>query len=504
MKLITVHPDLLAALATEAPKPAESDDGNGQHGGNGKYNGKAFDLARWIRNQNLNVKEPEPWRGGTRWVFPVCPFNSDHANGSAAIVQRSGGQIGFKCHHNSCTGNDWHKLRERFEPDAYRHNSNSQTADLAEFGIEQDAEALWNAAPLNGDGERCALPAETLAETGLVLTTMNTVERQPVAWLWFGRLVMGAINLFFGDPDAGKSTTAIYVIAQVSTGGEWPDGSGPAPQGTSFVLTLEDGIATTLGPRLDAAGADSSKVIALSMLRFLDEQGKISERAFTLDMVAHVRDALAKHPDTKLIVIDPPSSCLPEYVNENSNAGVRSILAPWAKLAEEKNVAVLFITHRPKGGTAKAVHGALGSLAWLAAARAAWMFAKDKDDPLRKLFLRAKCNLAPPVPNLAYRIVGPVAHTEWDGQVETTADDVTRADADPGRPGPDPKKLEAATEWLAAELADLGEHKVADLKAAAKDAGLVWRTLQRASAKLGVKVQRGTYGGGYVWRLPKP
>jgi hypothetical protein len=108
--------DLLVELAAEAPKPAEP--------ATGQHNGKAFDLAGWIRNHKLPVKEPEPWQGGTRWVFPVCPFNADHANGSAVIVQGSGGKIGFRCHHNGCRGNDWHKLREMFEPDAYRHRGN--------------------------------------------------------------------------------------------------------------------------------------------------------------------------------------------------------------------------------------------------------------------------------------------------------------------------------------------------------------------------------------------
>jgi hypothetical protein len=59
---------------------------------------------------------PKPWEGGRRWVLTPCPFDPAHNNGSAVIIQQASGALGFKCHHTSCQGRDWHALRQRFEP----------------------------------------------------------------------------------------------------------------------------------------------------------------------------------------------------------------------------------------------------------------------------------------------------------------------------------------------------------------------------------------------------
>ena len=52
-------------------------------------------------------------------MFKVCPFNSQHTNGSAVLIEEPSGAVGFRCHHNSCAGNDWRTLREMYEPGCY-------------------------------------------------------------------------------------------------------------------------------------------------------------------------------------------------------------------------------------------------------------------------------------------------------------------------------------------------------------------------------------------------
>ena len=75
-----------------------------------------FALDRWITECGLDVEGPEPWQGGRRWVFPVCPWNQDHQNRSAYIVQQENGGISAGCHHKGCNGRDWKKLRQLYEP----------------------------------------------------------------------------------------------------------------------------------------------------------------------------------------------------------------------------------------------------------------------------------------------------------------------------------------------------------------------------------------------------
>lgn len=65
---------------------------------------------------HCNPGQAIPYDGGLKWVLNICPFNSDHTNRSAVIVLKSDGKLGFRCQHDSCTGNNWKTLRNLFEP----------------------------------------------------------------------------------------------------------------------------------------------------------------------------------------------------------------------------------------------------------------------------------------------------------------------------------------------------------------------------------------------------
>ena len=75
-----------------------------------------FDLARWIADHHLDVKEPRPYQDGQRWVFNRCPWNEAHQDNAAYIVQLGHGGIAAGCHHNGCAGKDWFALRDAVEP----------------------------------------------------------------------------------------------------------------------------------------------------------------------------------------------------------------------------------------------------------------------------------------------------------------------------------------------------------------------------------------------------
>jgi hypothetical protein len=81
---------------------------------------------------------------------------------------------------------------------------------------------------------------------------------------------------------------------------------------------------------------------------------------------------------------------------------------------------------------------------------------------------------------------------------------VENGDNEDSKPGPEPEAMNQAADWLGDELADMLEHPVKVLKDDAQAAGLNWRSVQRASTKLGVRVHRSGFGGGCVWRLPTP
>jgi len=76
-----------------------------------------FDLDAWITEHQLPVVTQGPWSDrGHKWVLNPCPWNAEHDNAAAFIVQFGNGAIGAGCHHNGCVGKDWHALRDQVEP----------------------------------------------------------------------------------------------------------------------------------------------------------------------------------------------------------------------------------------------------------------------------------------------------------------------------------------------------------------------------------------------------
>jgi hypothetical protein len=200
-------------------------------------------------------------------------------------------------------------------------------------------------------------------------------------------------------------------------------------------------------------------------------------------------------------VIDPVTAYL-GGVDSHKNADVRGLLAPLAAIAERHRVAIIAVTHLNKSGGGPAIYRAMGSLAFAAAARAAWAVSKDKDDPRRRLLLPIKNNLAPDTGGLAYRIepLGvdgcPVVAWEPD-PVNVSADDALAGDRDDG--GGRTERDDAA-EWLADLLAH-GPRPAREVERDAREAGYSIATVRRAKAALGVVSRKPAFGGPWEWTL---
>ena len=298
------------------------------------------------------------------------------------------------------------------------------------------------------------------------------------------------------------------MVASVTTGGEWPCREGRAPQGSVVILSAEDGPADTVVPRLMAAGADRKRVELVSAVR--DEK---SRRAFDLSGdLALLERKISEVGDVKLIIIDPISSYLGPKVDSHVNAAVRGVLEPVSEMAARLRIAIVAITHPPKGTGTTAINRFIGSIAFVAAARAAFMVTRDPEDENRRLFLPVKNNLAPLGKGLAFRleqrlvadgIVG--SSVAWETETVTiTADQALQAADDRGGGGGAGADAE---EFLREALAG-GAVAVIDLKADAKEAGLSWATIRRAKDRLGVVAKRESHGrdggGRWTWAMPIP
>jgi hypothetical protein len=186
-------------------------------------------------------------------------------------------------------------------------------------------------------------------------------------------------------------------------------------------------------------------------------------------------------------------------------------------MADRLRVAILAITHLSKG-EGKAINRPVGSIAFVAAARAVFAVVADPEDDagLRRLLLEVKNNIAPPQAGLAFRlaqcevapgVIGSAIAWDTTGSVSLTVDQALRG---PRSDGEGTAKDEA-TEFLR-ELLSASPMDVLDIEAEARAATMLSESKRlreskpfRAAAKaLGIVKQRQGFGPGarVRWSLP--
>jgi hypothetical protein len=249
-----------------------------------------------------------------------------------------------------------------------------------------------------------------------------------------------------------------------------------------LLLTAEDGAADTIRPRLDAAGADVSRVHVITAPLSLDTVGVAKLKG----EIERLKPALA--------IIDPIVGYLPERTDMNSASAVRPILARLAKVAEETGVAVAFVRHLAKGARDKAIYRGLGSIDFTAACRSVLMVGFDPSDAQRRVVAHGKSNLAARGPSLAYTLTG--GRFAWAGRSSLSAEDL-------GGPPPDADQRSAreeARDFLVQTLAD-GPKPQLEVQAEAATMGISRATLRRAKGDLGVAAKKTP--DHWEWSLPR-
>lgn len=348
--------------------------------------------------------------------------------------------------------------------------------------------------------ELAALAART---PGLVTVRLSDVHPELVRWLWPGRMALGKLTLLCGDPGLGKSFITLDLAARVSSGTAWPDLPLLSnPRGSVVLLSAEDDLGDTIRPRLDVAGADASRIVAIrAVRRRVVITGKTQEDYFDLneDLPA-LEAAILKLRDCRLVIIDPLTAYLGK-TDSHKNAEVRAVLARLFELAAQHRVAVLAVTHLNKASTLPAIYRAMGSLAFVAAARAVWAVVRDDEDETgrRRLFVPIKNNLGADETGLAYALEATdgVARVVWEsGAVNMRADDALGG-------GRKAVVRDDATQFVIDTLnANGGDDMLSDdLWAAAKAEGISRMTLRRAKEAVVESYKEKGRGGRWRCRL---
>ena len=346
-------------------------------------------------------------------------------------------------------------------------------------------------------------PPPAQSETGVKMTRALDVQSREIGWLWTGRVPLGMMTMFAGDPKLGKSFVTLAMAAALSRGLPLPLSNWPDRPGSTILMSAEDDPARTVVPRLMAAGADLAKVHILeSIVRANGDEALPTLRA---DIQA-ITTAATRLGDCRLIVIDPVSAYL-SGVDDNRNAALRGVLTPLNKLAERLGAAVVLISHLTKEGSGNGKHRVQGSIAYVGACRANFLFSTDPEDPTGRvvLMLDNGGNVAPPAPTLAYVIEdrGHGPQVSWyDESVPVTVEQALRP-----RPSPADEEDRAffgreSDQWLR-EMLDAGPVLYTDIVNVGRTAGFNRDTLRRAKERIGATAYRDGFGPGsrFYWRL---
>jgi hypothetical protein len=236
-----------------------------------------------------------------------------------------------------------------------------------------------------------------------------------------------------------------------------------------------------------------------------DEQQQ--RRGFNLQAdLQRIEIEIKRLPNVVMVIFDPITSYLGP-VDSHKNAEVRSVLDPVNDFAARTRVVVVANNHFSKGvGTANS--RVIGSVAFVNAARAAFIVTPDESDETRMLLIPSKSNIGPLSTGLAYRIEGCLI--EHDGQSIATSRvmyesgpvtisaDKALAALQGGQSAKSAK--DEASDFLE-DLLAAGPVPAKEIQEAAREAGISTKSLRTAKDALGIKPEKSGMKGGWVWSL---
>ena len=316
-------------------------------------------------------------------------------------------------------------------------------------------------------------------KTELKMIQMSEVESQEVKWLWYPFIPYGKLTIIQGDPGDGKTTLVLNIAAKLSRG-ECLDSDMDVQEPVNVIYqTAEDGLADTVKPRLEIAGADCEKILVI------DESDK------SLSMAdERLEEALAR-TGAKVLILDPIQAYLGGGMDMNRANEARDMTKKLGLLAEKHKCAIILIGHMNKAAGNKAAYRGMGSIDFFAVARSVLLVGRIEGQKNTRAVVQIKNNLAAFGHSKAFELTEEGFH--WLGDYEITADELL------GGITPKANKKERAKQ-LIYELAETNSVvKSEDIVNLAEEKGISKRTLENAKKELGIKGKR--IGESWYWKL---
>ena len=306
--------------------------------------------------------------------------------------------------------------------------------------------------------------------TKLKLIKMSEIESKEIEWLWYPFIPYGKLTIIQGDPGDGKTTMVLNLAASLSKG-EGIDKDMRVAESINIIYqTAEDGLADTVKPRLEVAGADCERIVVI------DESEK------SLSMIDERLEEAILKTNARLLILDPIQAYLGGGMDMNRANEARNMTKKLGLLAEKYNCSILLIGHMNKASGNKAAYRGMGSVDFFAVARSVLLVGRIEGEPELRALVQIKNNLAPFGNSKAFALVED--GFQWKGDYNITADEVL------GGVAPKTNKLEKAKillKELALTQSTISSKEIIQL---AEEEGISKRTLENAKTELGIRAKK--------------
>lgn len=316
----------------------------------------------------------------------------------------------------------------------------------------------------------------------LKLIQMSDIETQAVAWLWYPYIPYGKITIMQGDPGEGKTMLILTIAARLTQGLLLPEERNMREPATVIYQTAEDGLADTVKPRLEKAGADCTKVMVID-----ESSNPISFSD------SRIEEAIVK-TRAKLFVLDPLQAYLGADVDMHRANEVRPTFRRLADVAERTGCAIVIIGHLNKMSGVKGIYRGLGSIDISALARSILFVGRSKENDGMRYMAQQKNSLAPEGKTLLFDIDDAV---RFAGTCDITADEIMSGGQ---KASFTPTKTENAIEQLETLLSE-GAMPVTEIQEYFDGLGISDKTVHNAKKELCVISQK--HGKAWYWSLSK-
>ena len=318
-------------------------------------------------------------------------------------------------------------------------------------------------------------------KNGLQMIKMSEIQSQEVSWLWYPFIPYGKLTIIQGDPGDGKTTLVLNIAAWLSKG-EGLDSEMKLSEPVNVIYqSAEDGLADTVKPRLELAGADCERILV------------IDEKEKSLSMVDERLEKAIVQTKARMLILDPIQAYLGGGMDMNRANEARDMTKKLGALAEKYQCAIVLIGHMNKAAGNKAAYRGMGSIDFFAVARSVLLVGRVEGEPNIRGVVQIKNNLAAFGQPKAFALSED--GFQWLGDYEIMADEVL------GGIAPKVNKMELAKRMLR-ELA-LASNAVLsnEIFDMADEQGISKRTLENAKKELGIRARK--INNSWYWELDK-